>query len=959
MDSRKDEQERGITMKSSSITLHYNLDQKEDYLINLIDSPGHVDFYSEVSTAVRLCDGAIVIVDVVEGVCPQTQVALKQAYMENIKTILVLNKIDRLILEMKFYPLDAYVHLSQILEQVNAVMGELFTSEILAREQHDDTPNRKNGSELYDWSSGLENEDDSNLYFSPECGNVVFASAADGWGFSIKDFAKLYSQKLGMNEKLLNKTLWGDYYLNSKTKKILKGAQNQAKKPLFVQLVLENIWQVYNTIVERKDTDKLQKIVNSLGIKMTPRDMRHTDTKVKLNIVCSQWMPLAKSVLEMVCLKLPNPGNLSETKIENLMSSKSERYENLPIEVQKLKSDFVKCSSHDDAPVIVFISKMFAVEKKQLPANKPKRLTQEEIALRRQEARERHAAMQKQRLENGSEANAQELTTCPLEKKLVPEEEDVFIAFARVFSGTLRSGQEVYVLGPKHDPRKALEMINSGVEIDPQLTLKDLRSNQHITKVKVGQIYLLMGRDLEALDSAPAGNIIGIGGLDQHVLKTATLSSTILCPSFSEITSVVVPILRVALEPVHICDLSSLVKGLKLLNQADACVKVLIQETGEHVIVTAGEVHLQRCLDDLTERFAKVPIQASEPIVPFRETIVEKPTVDRVNEIIIREQQQRTDTIITIQTSNKRAKMRIEALPLPPEVTNLLESNTSLLKLKPSSSPAQIKFKTQLASAFANSGDFWKGAEERIWSYGPRRCGPNVLLADFQMTSDDPRKAFENSLINGFQMATLSGPLCEEPMMGVCFRIHEWILDSQVDVSDPETSYSSPFGPFSGQIMSAVKEGCRRAFQAMPQRLMAAMYSCNIQANVEILGKLYSVLARRHGRVLHGDQQSGSAKFAITAVMPVVESFNFASDLRKQTSGLALPQLMFSHWEVIDIDPFWKPTTEEEYLHYGEKADTYNRARIYMDAVRKRKGLSVQEKIVQFAEKQRTLSKKK
>lgn len=69
------------------------------------------------------------------------------------------------------------------------------------------------------------------------------------------------------------------------------------------------------------------------------------------------------------------------------------------------------------------------------------------------------------------------------------------------------------------------------------------------------------------------------------------------------------------------------------------------------------------------------------------------------------------------------------------------------------------------------------------------------------------------------------------------------------------------------------------------------------------VGKMYAVLGRRHGRVLHGDMNQGSASFFVTAVLPVVESFAFASEIRKQTSGLAVPQLVFSHWEVCSFFP--------------------------------------------------------
>lgn len=90
------------------------------YLINLIDSPGHVDFSMDVATAARVCDGALVVVDCVEGVCIQTHAVLKTAWDEGVRPVLVLNKIDRLITELQFSPQDAYSHLCRIIEQVCA-----------------------------------------------------------------------------------------------------------------------------------------------------------------------------------------------------------------------------------------------------------------------------------------------------------------------------------------------------------------------------------------------------------------------------------------------------------------------------------------------------------------------------------------------------------------------------------------------------------------------------------------------------------------------------------------------------------------------------------------------------------------------------------------------------------------------------------------------------------------------
>jgi ribosome assembly protein 1 len=268
-------------MESSAISLYFSMlrrsapeatPEQKEYLINLIDSPGHIDFSSEVSTASRLCDGAVVLVDAVEGVCSQTVTVLRQTWVEHMKPLLVINKMDRLITELKMTPGEAYIHLSKLLEQVNAVLGSFFQGERMeedlnwrervderiaaaaAKDQERADKETTNGTSSIDPESlalpdnEFEEKDDEDLYFAPEKNNVIFSSAIDGWAFTVRQFASLYEKKLGIKRTAMEKVLWGDFYLDPKTKKVLgqKHLKGRNLKPMFVQLVLEQVWAVYS-----------------------------------------------------------------------------------------------------------------------------------------------------------------------------------------------------------------------------------------------------------------------------------------------------------------------------------------------------------------------------------------------------------------------------------------------------------------------------------------------------------------------------------------------------------------------------------------------------------------------------------------------------------------------------------------------------------------------------------------
>ncbi|KAI0181095.1 P-loop containing nucleoside triphosphate hydrolase protein [Hypoxylon sp. FL1284] len=1013
LDSRPDEQIRGITMESSAISLFFSMLRRpapeaapvpKEYLINLIDSPGHIDFSSEVSTASRLCDGAVVLVDAVEGVCSQTVTVLRQTWTEKLKPLLVINKIDRLVTELKMTPGEAYIHLSKLLEQVNAVLGSFFQGERMEedlnwRERMDErvAATAAKESKLGDIESEagdlqFEERDDEELYFAPEKNNVIFSSAIDGWAFTVRQFASLYEKKLGIKRSIMERVLWGDFYLDPKTKKVLGRTHLKGRnlKPMFVQLVLEQVWAVYQATIGgdhgKGDPALLEKITKSLNITIPPHIARSRDSRLLLTTVFSSWLPLSTALLVSVVESLPSPKVAQAERLPELLGSSPGAAHIEP----SVKDAMVHSKTSKSDPVVAYVSKMVSIPESELPENKRRtgQLSAEEA---RELARKKRAELARAQT---SEGNGMEDLTVALdsatledfepqveERKIDPEH---LIGFARIYSGTLTVGDSLYVLAPKFSPA------NPHTAPEPQ-------------KVTVTALYMLMGRNLESLNSVPAGVVFGIGGLDGHILKSGTLCSQLEgSVNLAGVNMAGQPIVRVALEPVNPADLDKMIDGLKLLVRSDPCAEYEQFESGEHVLLTAGELHLERCLTDLKERFARCDIQAGAPIVPYRETIV------RADEMRPPANKELGRGVVASVTNSKQVSITIRVRPLPGNVTEFLLKNPGAIKRLYSERNAvdetetgdgveveqqaveadenvlegkslsldELKKQLQAALESGKGREGWKGVIHKITAFGPRRIGPNLLIdatkggyfpkafaPEKQNGDGSSPKADEalkaahlcDKVIYAFQLLMNQGPLCNEPVQGVAVIIEDLTVVS----TEEETSARDRLGRLTGEVIKTMQQCIRQGFMDWSPRLMFAMYSCEIQASTEVLGRVYEVLTRRRGRVLSEQMKEGTPFFTIQSVVPVAESFGFADEMRKRTSGAAQPQLLFAGFEtLVDEDPFWQPFTEDDLEDLGELADRENVAKRYMDAVRRRKGLLVDGRGVRVAaEKQKTLKR--
>ncbi|KAF5948183.1 hypothetical protein HYC85_014140 [Camellia sinensis] len=272
-DTRIDEQERRISIKAVPMSLVLEDSNSKSYLCNIMDTPGHANFSDEMTAALRLADGAVLIVDAAEGVMVNTERAIRHAIQERLPIVVVINKVDRLITELKLPPKDAYHKLRHTIEVINNHISAASST--------------AGNVQIID----------------PAVGNVCFASASAGWSFTLHSFAKLYVKLHGIpfDANKFASRLWGDFYFDSDTRVFKKKQPASGVERSFVQFVLEPLYKIYSQVIgEHKKS--VETTLAELGVTLSNAAYK-LNVRPLLRLACSSAFGSATGFTDMLAIR--------------------------------------------------------------------------------------------------------------------------------------------------------------------------------------------------------------------------------------------------------------------------------------------------------------------------------------------------------------------------------------------------------------------------------------------------------------------------------------------------------------------------------------------------------------------------------------------------------------------------------------------------------------------------------
>lgn len=284
-------------------------------------------------------------------------------------------------------------------------------------------------------------------------------------------------------------------------------------------------------------------------------------------------------------------------------------------------------------------------------------------------------------------------------------------------------------------------------------------------------------------------------------------------------------------------------------------------------------------MNDLKE-YAKCEIICSEPTVSYRETVIGE-----------------CEPVLA-KSSNKHNRLWVTCEQLDTDLCNEIEEN-KLLETK----------KDELQRILKDKFDWSQDEYRKLWSFGIGDAEANCITD--KTTGIQHMKEIKGNVVSGFNGVILTGPLTNEKLRQVKFNI----TDAKI-IPDPVHRGANQLIPMTGKVLKG-------AILSSKPRLQEPMFLCTIKTQEALRGDVYSALGNRRGKIISDDYDT-EATIVIKAYLPVAESFGFSEYLSNETSGRALPQFSFSHWETILSDPFEEGSMANEIVK----------------KIRRRKGLS-------------------
>ncbi|KAK6028841.1 GTP-binding domain protein [Ostertagia ostertagi] len=779
------EQQRGCSIKAMPVTIVMEDSRLKSYLLNIIDTPGHVNFSDEVTAAYRLCDGVVIVVDAHEGVMMNTERAIRHAVQERLPITLCVNKIDRLILELKMPPADAYYKLRLVIDQVNGLL-QTFSE--------DDTP-----------------------VLSPLLENVIFASGRYNVCFSLLSFANIYAERYGtINAREFARRLWGDIYFDKSTRKFSKKPPSSTAQRSFVEFILEPLYKIFSQVVGDVDTC-LPHMMSELNIRLTKEEQK-MNVRPLIALICKRFFGDFRAFVDLVVKNIKSPIENAKTKVEHIWLGPAE---------SKLAAEMAKCDAN--GPLMVHTTKNYPT----------------------------------------ADATS-------------------FRVLGRVISGTIESNADVRVLGENYS----------------------IQDEEDCRRLTVGRLWVHVARYQIEVSRVPAGCWALIEGIDQPIVKTATIAELdyeedmyIFRPLKFNTKSVV----KMAIEPINPSELPKMLDGLRKVNKSYPLLTTRVEESGEHVLLGTGELYMDSVMHDMRKVFSEIDIKVADPVVTFCETVVETSSLKCFAE-----------------TPNKKNKITMISEPLEKGLAEDIENEV-----------VQIGWNRRRIGEFFQTKYEWDLLAARsIWAFGPDIAGPNVLLDDTLPSEVDKQLlgTVRESLVQGFQWATREGPLCEEPIRNVKFKMLDAVIAKE------------PLYRGGGQVIPTARRCAYSAFLMATPRLMEPYFVVEVIAPADCVSSVYTVLAKRRGHVTTDSPIPGSPMYSIKAFIPVMDSFGFETDLRTHTQGQAFCMSVFNHWQIVPGDPLDKSIV----IRPLELQPTPHLAREFMIKTRRRKGLSEDVSVNKF-----------